>query len=260
MVRRPDPEPCAACAAGECDLCDNGRYTSCGITGRDGYGAQRWCVPAAFAVRVDPRLGALGVLTEPTSVLVKAWERIDRVRATTGSDTALISGAGAMGLLAAMLAVARGYRTFVLARRWSAGRRELVRRTGATPVDPDGVAAACAPAVVLDTTGSADVVNRLAGSAARNAVVCLIGLTDAAADRPSLAPLLGRLVATNGLLFGTVNAAPRHYAGAVAALVAADPAWLAALITRRVPLASWPQALQRRPDDVKVVVDLTAMA
>src|SRR4029079_8977092 len=27
IVRRPDPEPCPACAAGEWDMCRNGRYT-----------------------------------------------------------------------------------------------------------------------------------------------------------------------------------------------------------------------------------------
>jgi hypothetical protein len=39
--------------------------------------------------------------------------------------------------------------------------------------------------------------------------------------------------------------------------VRADPAWLGALISRRVPLSEWPQALTRLPGDVKVTVDLT---
>jgi hypothetical protein len=38
----------------------------------------------------------------------------------------------------------------------------------------------------------------------------------------------------------------------------ADPGWLGALITRRVPLTSWTDALDRQPKDIKVVVDLTA--
>jgi hypothetical protein len=49
---------------------------------------------------------------------------------------------------------------------------------------------------------------------------------------------------------------PRHYEQAVEALARADPAWLGALISRRVPLSSWQQMLTRLPGDVKVTVDL----
>jgi hypothetical protein len=54
-----------------------------------------------------------------------------------------------------------------------------------------------------------------------------------------------------------VSAARRHYELAVEALAGADPAWLGRLISQRVPLSGWPQALTRQPGDVKVVVDLT---
>ena len=59
-------------------------------------------------------------------------------------------------------------------------------------------------------------------------------------------------------LVGSVNAAKRHYADAVAILETADKAWLERLITRSVPLSDWPSALVREPDDIKVVVDLQA--
>jgi threonine dehydrogenase-like Zn-dependent dehydrogenase len=36
IVRRPDPVPCAACAAGEWDMCRNGQYTERGIKQRNG--------------------------------------------------------------------------------------------------------------------------------------------------------------------------------------------------------------------------------
>ena len=54
-----------------------------------------------------------------------------------------------------------------------------------------------------------------------------------------------------------MSAARRHYEQAVGALARADPAWLGALITRRVPLSAWHQVLTREPGDVKVTVDLT---
>src|SRR3954471_19153630 len=41
IVRRPDPVPCASCAAGEWDMCRNGRYTEHGIRGLHGFCAQQ---------------------------------------------------------------------------------------------------------------------------------------------------------------------------------------------------------------------------
>src|SRR5262249_975426 len=49
IVRRPDPEPCIACAVGEWDMCRNGRYTERGIKERHGYGAEYF--------RIEPECG-----------------------------------------------------------------------------------------------------------------------------------------------------------------------------------------------------------
>src|ERR687885_463006 len=42
IVRRPDPVPCPNCAAGEWDMCRNGRYTECGIKQRHGFCRERF--------------------------------------------------------------------------------------------------------------------------------------------------------------------------------------------------------------------------
>src|ERR1700710_45908 len=44
FVRRPDPVPCAACAAGEWDMCKNGGYVEHGISGLHGFGREQWRV------------------------------------------------------------------------------------------------------------------------------------------------------------------------------------------------------------------------
>jgi hypothetical protein len=67
------------------------------------------------------------------------------------------------------------------------------------------------------------------------------------------------LVLENNVVFGTVNANMRHYRGAVEALARADRSWLSALITRRVPLARWADALKRGPLDVKPVIELAEL-
>src|SRR5579872_7194454 len=73
VVRRPDPVPCPACAAGEWDMCRNGQYTERGIKERNDYGSERFRVEPDFLMKLDPALGALGVLLEPASVVAKAW-------------------------------------------------------------------------------------------------------------------------------------------------------------------------------------------
>ncbi|GAA3166510.1 hypothetical protein GCM10020001_109820 [Nonomuraea salmonea] len=81
VVRRPDPVPCGACLHGEFDMCRNGRYSERGIKEFDGYGSERWTVEAGYSVRLDPSLESVGMLTEPMSVVAKAWEQIDRIGA-----------------------------------------------------------------------------------------------------------------------------------------------------------------------------------
>jgi threonine dehydrogenase-like Zn-dependent dehydrogenase len=89
--------------------------------------------------------------------------------------------------------------------------------------------------------------------------MCLTGimnLVDPRLDTDATA-LNRNMVLHNQVLFGTVNAGRRHWEQAAVALAAADRAWLAGMITRRVPLARWTEALDREPDDIKVVVELT---
>ena len=65
------------------------------------------------------------------------------------------------------------------------------------------------------------------------------------------------MVLNNDVVFGSVNANRRHYEIAAAALGQADQAWLGRLISRRVPLSNWQEALENRRDDIKVVIDFT---
>jgi hypothetical protein len=62
-------------------------------------------------------------------------------------------------------------------------------------------------------------------------------------------------VLRNDVVFGSVNANRRHYELAAAALAGADKAWLDRLISRRVPLSIWEEALQTQHDDIKVGID-----
>jgi hypothetical protein len=65
------------------------------------------------------------------------------------------------------------------------------------------------------------------------------------------------LVLGNKVAFGTVSAARRHYDQAAEALARANPKWLTQLITRRLAPEDWPNALEKREEDIKVIVDMT---
>ncbi len=79
IVRRPDPVPCSSCAAGEWDMCRNGRYTERGIKERHGYGSEFFRIEPDFLIKVDASLGIAGVLLEPASVIAKAWDHTERI-------------------------------------------------------------------------------------------------------------------------------------------------------------------------------------
>ena len=65
------------------------------------------------------------------------------------------------------------------------------------------------------------------------------------------------MVLENDVVFGTVNANRRHYEMSADAIARADEGWLQRLITRRVPMERFGEALERRPGDIKVVIDLS---
>ncbi len=260
VVRRPDPVPCAACAAGQWDFCANGQYTERGIKGRDGYGATRWRVSPGFAIKVPDSLGDLGVLTEPASIVAKAWEQIEAIsaRGPRPGQVALVTGAGPIGMLAALLGVQRGYQMHVFDQVADGPKPSLVAALGATyhhgPIRDIGLK----PDVVLECAGAGELVVELATGVNQGAVICLIGISSGQRPLPvNVHRVSASMVLQNSVMFGTVSAARRHYERAVAALAAADPGWLSALITRRVPLSSWQHALTRGPGDVKVTIDLT---
>jgi glucose 1-dehydrogenase len=260
FVRRPDPVPCPACAVGEWDMCKNGRYVEHGIAGLHGFGREHWRAQPDAIVKLDPSIGELGVLLEPTTIVAKAWEQIERIgpRAFWQPKVAAITGAGPVGLLAALLATQHGYETHVFDRVTDGPKPQLVSDLGATYHSDSLPASGLAPDIVLECTGVSSVILDVLGQSATDGIVCLTGVSEMGHSQAvDIGAINRNAVLHNGVIFGTVNANRRHYEQGIAALAEADKAWLARLITRRVPLADFAQAFDRQPTDVKVVLDLT---
>ena len=62
------------------------------------------------------------------------------------------------------------------------------------------------------------------------------------------------MVLQNNVVVGSVNANRRHWYKATQVLARADRAWLGRLITRSEGPERFMRALERQPDDIKVVV------
>lgn len=260
IVRRPDPVPCRYCAVGEWDMCRNGLYTERGIKARHGYASDRFRVEPPFAVRVDAALGHLGVLVEPASVVAKAWDHADRIGGRSAAwrpESVLVTGAGPIGLLAALMGQQRGLEVHVFDQVLDGVKPQLVHDLGATY---HGGALSTlgdlTPDIIMECTGATPVIADAVTRSAPSGIVCLAGVSSGGHSiELDLGDVNRRMVLENDVIFGSVNANRAHYEAGAAALHRADRAWLSRLISRRVPVYDWRKAFDRRRDDVKVVLE-----
>jgi threonine dehydrogenase-like Zn-dependent dehydrogenase len=261
IVRRPDPLPCPSCAAGEWDMCRNSGFTERGIKERHGFGAERFRIEPEFAVAVDRNLGLAGVLIEPASIVAKAWdhsERVGRRSAAWSAHNLLITGAGPIGLLAAMMGAQRNLEIHVLDRNSDGPKPGLIRDLGATHHAGPETLRDLRFDIVMECTAATALIAEAIARCAPSGIVCLLGVS--AIGRKGEFDIGGfnrKLVLGNEAVFGAVNANLSHYRQAADALARTDRAWLDRLITRRVPLSRWREAFTPRDDDIKVVLDFS---
>ena len=237
-------------------MCRNGHYTERGIKQRNGYGAEHFRVEPDFPIKVDPSLRTLGVLLEPTSIVAKAWDHIERIGAAAHLGSRAWCWSPARARSAARradrpAAGSRGPRSRPRARR----RRATAHARPWRDLSQLAISAR-SPDIVIECTGAGALVLDVIGRTAPDGIVCLAGVSSGGRK---LKFDVGDLNRDNGagerrgVRLGQRQPPPLR--AAAEALANADKAWLARLITRRVPLARWREALERRPDDIKVVMD-----
>jgi glucose 1-dehydrogenase len=260
IVRRPDPVPCPNCAVGEWDMCRNGQYTERGIKQIDGYMSERWRIEPEYAMKVDPTLGILGVLLEPTTVVTKAWEMVMAVgqRSFWEPRNVLVTGAGPIGLLAAGIGVQRGLDVHVLDRVTSGPKVDLVKAVGATYHSTSVSSVGFEPDIIIECTGVGQVIAECIQNVGSGGTVCLTGVgRGGTAAGAAIADVAATAVLRNNVVVGSVNANKRHWYKAGEALARADRKVLERLITRREKPEHFQKALERKPDDIKVVIQFS---
>lgn len=268
IVRRPCPENCDPCSRGRWDMCLTGHYAERGISRLHGMLRERLTDEAVHCVVLPPALRDVGVLVEPLSIVEKAIEETMLIQRRTGVPPrrALVTGAGPIGLLAALVLRSRGMEVAVLDQRpEESPKARIALAAGARYIDDatqplEQAAAGVAFDLVLEASGYAPLVFRALRHLGRNGAMVLTGVT-AGHHTISLDvdALNQEMVLENQVLVGSVNAARQHYEAAARDLLAWEKSWpglAAQLITSRHPLASFADALTKDPDGIKSVVEV----
>jgi threonine dehydrogenase-like Zn-dependent dehydrogenase len=221
--------------------------------------SERWRTEPEYTIKVDGSLGMLGVLLEPMTVITKALEQVLLVgqRAFWEPRTVLVTGAGPIGLLAALRLSVRGLQVHVLDRAETGPKPELVRALGATYHTGSVLDLGFEPDVIVECTGVGSVIADSIQKIGAGGIVCLTGVGAGGVASRAVADIAAAAVLKNNVVVGSVNANKRHWYKAGENLALADREWLSRLITRHEKPEDYKQALGRRPGDIKVVIQFS---
>ncbi len=268
MVRRPDD--CVDCQRGQLDMCLVGNYRECGIKGAHGFLREYLAEDVAFLVPVPKELRNIAVLTEPTSIATKGIEQAMEFhnRSANPIDIAVVLGAGPLGLLTTALLKLYDYNIYTLdVVPRSSVKAQLVESVGANYVDGN-VSSVVSLAdkignldLIMEATGNSTVAFQAMSVLGTNGVLCLMGVSTGQKPLEVNASCLNmQMVLGNKMVFGTVSSNRGHFERSVESLIHIEerwPGWLSRLITRRLTLDKFRDALDPAPDNIKTVIELT---
>ena len=288
-VRRPRGDPqCVPCRVGRQDFCVTGGFKERGINGLHGFMTETVVDDEKYMNPVPPELRDVGVLTEPLTIAEKSifqvWEIQARLPWACRHDqhphrqgerippteigyphSAVVLGAGPVGLLGAMLLCASGFKTFVYSREAvGSPKAQLTQEIGATYV--------CGATTSLEQltaqVGNVDLVYEATGASplsfemlkylGTNGVFVFTGVPGRKAPIEVDTDLLMRdLVLKNQVVFGSVNAGKNAYVKAIEDLWMFKKRWphaLRALITGRFAPEKFKDLLLGDPGGIKNIV------
>lgn len=235
-VRRPCARAdCPACRAGRQDFCLTGEYTERGIKGAHGYLAEYVVEEERYLTPVPASLRDVAVLTEPLTIAEKGFEQFTDVQrrlpwnegvddaALLRGRQAVVIGAGAVGLLGAMLLLTRGLEVTVYSRSKKPNDpARLIEAMGAAYVSSESVPFAKLAKqlggidLVYEAAGASQVAFEVLEHLGTNGVFIFTGVP----GRKSKIKIAGdvimkNLVLQNQAVIGTVNAAAGDFRRAV---------------------------------------------
>jgi glucose 1-dehydrogenase len=267
-VRRPCGV-CANCKAGHNDLCNSGQYTERGIMRRHGFMAEYYVESPEYLHKIPKAVRDFAVLLEPMSVVEKGIDHAFLIqrRLIWKPKLGVVLGGGPVGLLAAAVLRVRGLRTVVVGREPDTDlRAQIAKKLGAEYVCvansslldlPKQIGP---PDLVIEATGSARVVFDAMEILGPNGVLCLLSVTGGTGVNEEPIERINQLIVLgNQVVFGSVNANPRHFAMGVKDFVAIEKKWpgvLSKLLTNRIPWAQHKMWFTERGSGIKATLEI----
>lgn len=264
-VRRPCPSRCYPCGIGSQDFCRTGNYTETGIKGLHGTMAEYYTDRAEFLVKIPTEYKDIGVLMEPLSFAEKAVNQafVIQKRLNILPTKAMILGAGPIGLLEAMILRNRGVNTYIAARSKPGNlKSRIAERIGAKYISTQetNLKETGKFDIVIESTGSTDRIKDSFELLGTNGVLCLTSITAGNTQTNiTLEQINMDFVLGNKAMVGAVNANINDYKRGIRDIEFFEKRWpgaMASLITRRVSLDNYKEAFEKRPDDIKTLIEL----
>jgi threonine dehydrogenase-like Zn-dependent dehydrogenase len=233
---------------GTSDMSTDDVYFERGINLRHGYLTEYYVDDAEFIVKVPKGLRDVGVLLEPLTVVEKgitqAYEIQRRLR-VWHPKRAAVTGAGTIGLLAALALRLRGLDVTVFGQRPEPYKNsELIRQLDARYLSTksmsvvDGAALYGPFDLMFEATGYSPIAFEAMGALGRNGVLVLSSVTggdrrtEVMSDKINLDFVLG-----NKVVVGTVNANREYFERGVQDMALAEAeyaGWLGQLLTHPI--------------------------
>lgn len=282
MVRRPCAETdCMPCRAGRSDFCVTGNFRERGIKEMHGFMTEEVVDEEPYLCKVPDELRDVAVLMEPLSVAEKALEQIWKVqnrlpwltpeaqaKPSGEGKTAVILGAGPIGILGAMAFKVAGFNTVVYSRSKKPNPKAAIVESFGVPYVS---ALETDPEQLTEQIGNIDVVYEAIGTAVNSFdVLRVLGLNGICVftgipgyPKPHLtfdAELIMRnMVLKNQVALGTVNASRQAFDWAIRDLGEFMKRWpdaVRSVITSRHPLGDARNLLLGKQSGIKNVLQI----
>ena len=281
MVRHPcREERCLPCRSERQDFCSTGGFTERGIKEAHGFMTEFVVEQARFLIPVPSALRDVAVLVEPLTIAEKALAQLKLIqqrlpwawpsshdRPVGSALTAVVLGAGPVGLLGAMALVAAGFRTYVYSRsRLPNPKAAVAEVIGATYISSEDESVEQLANrignidIVFEAVGSSEISFELIKVLGTNGVFILTGVPRQKTPTPvETDRIMKNLVLKNQIILGTVNAGRDTFEAAVRDLEEFTRRWphaVRSLLTGRYPVEAFRDAVLGRTGGIKEVITM----
>ena len=238
---------------------------------RHGFMAEFYVESPDYLHKIPKEVEPFAVLLEPMSVVEKGIDHafLLQRRLVWKPKLSVVLGGGPVGLLAASVLRARGLRTVVVGREPASDlRAQIAIQLGAEYISVEKSSLLDLPTqighpdIVVEATGSAKVVFDAMEILGPNGVLCLLSVTGGSGTNVEPIDRINQLlVLGNQVVFGSVNANPRHFAQGVDDFVTIERNWpgaLSRLLTNRIPWQDFNTWFTQRGSGIKTTLEIGA--